>query len=192
MAAIDNPDLNGWWGGYGELLEIRGASYATPDVGDRDGITMQIYQAGGMAWLRIRQGHFGRICGSSVMSSSSPCSGIGVCFDTSEIMLDASCGSAALEQRALTEIWRKQPVDPYMLDPGPIRTFHMGSDAIHLELWTHACTSTGDRYTIDLRHKRHWALWMDSAGTLEIRYVLQTKPGFGEFSWFVAGSLRRC
>jgi hypothetical protein len=80
VVAIEGPnDFNGDWGGYGELREIRGSSYSGINTGDRDGITMNIFQAGGMAQLRIRQGHFGRICFSGVMSSISPCSTIGVC-----------------------------------------------------------------------------------------------------------------
>jgi hypothetical protein len=74
----------------------------------------------------------------------------------------------------------------------------MGSDAIHLTFWTHACIfeSTGN-YRIDIRNRRHWALWMDTAGPLdtqylEVRYMLENKPGFQDMSWFVAGSLYRC
>jgi hypothetical protein len=201
VVAIESANFAGLWGGRVELRDIRGSTYVGIRPGLRDGITMSIHHAGGMAVLQIRQGYFGRMCGPT-LSVDSRC-GVGVCQNTLEIALDASCNSYAwTTQFVSTDVYRKLPVDPYMLDPGVFgnipqpRSWHMGSDAIHMDFWTHACqrevVSGGYRYQIDIEHKRHWALWMDTAGTIEVRYVLQPKPGRNEFYWFVAGSLERC
>jgi hypothetical protein len=197
VVAIENPNFAGLWGGSVELRYIRGSTYVGIRPGLRDGMTMNIHHAGGMAVLTIRHGYFGRMCAN--YSTDSRC-GVGVCQNTVEIALDASCTSyASTTQLVSTDVYRRLPVDPYMLDPGVFgnipqpRTWHMGSDAIHMDFWTHACTRIrSEEYQIDIEHKRHWALWMDTAGTLEVRYVLQPKPGRNEFYWFVAGSLERC
>jgi hypothetical protein len=115
-----------------------------------------------MATVRIRQAYFGQICGHSVLSSLSNCQGYQVCTDTVEIPLSASQSADSYRQGVNDVVYRGLKVDPHTLDPkGEIG---MGEDTIHMTFWTHACIfeSVGN-YRIDVRHKRHWALWMDTA-----------------------------
>jgi hypothetical protein len=194
VPAIDNPNLAGNWGGEVHINVLRSGLYAGIHTGLKDNITMQIRQAGGMATLWIRQGHFGRIC--TTKASESTCPGFTVCANTWEIPLNASsCDATNFSRGVSTDAYRRLPVDPYMLDPE--RKIHMGSGAIHLTFRTHACTRNEyGEYRID-QHQRHWALWMDTAGPantqyLEVRCVWQRKPEWAELFWFVVGSLNRC
>jgi hypothetical protein len=125
-----------------------------------------------------------------------------VCRNAFEIPLDVSSVDSNLPYLPVhTDAYRQLPVDPYMLDPD--KKFHMGSDAIHLNFWTHTAvveypnpTHPGwFEYPIDQLHQRHWALWMDTSGYLEVRYMLESKSAhFGATPrrWFVAGSLEKC
>jgi hypothetical protein len=196
VVAIDNPDLTGDWGGYMDIRVMRGA-HLDANIGDVDGVTMSINQAGGMASVRIRQGHFGLICSS--LSRVGPCATIRVCSQTREIPIDVPgstfCNSDNYNNGVSRDVYRGLKVDPYMLDPE--RDIHMGSDTIHMTFWTHACTVAGGTYSSDQLATRHWALWMDTAGPantryLEVRYALHNKAGHDQMYWFVAGSLERC